>query len=76
MAVDEIRQEVVEQELEEADDDDDNGEREQRGEKRQHQNEGINSGIHHSESTAMVMTQTRTTRKTRTHDLRSSGDCS
>lgn len=43
MAVDKIRQEVVEQELEEADDDDDNGE--------QHQNEGINSGIHHSEST-------------------------
>ncbi|KAG4427979.1 hypothetical protein IFR05_016539 [Cadophora sp. M221] len=50
MAADEIMQEVVEQELEEADDDDDSGEREQRGEKRQYQDRGINTGIHHSES--------------------------
>jgi len=41
MAVDEIRQEVVQQELEEADDDDDGEKREQRGEKQQHQDGGI-----------------------------------
>jgi len=50
MAADEIRHKVVEQELEEADDDDDSGKREQRGGKRQHQDGGVNSGIHHSES--------------------------
>ncbi|KUJ06353.1 uncharacterized protein LY89DRAFT_743964 [Mollisia scopiformis] len=50
MAADEIRHKVPEQELEEADDSDDSGKREQRGEKRQHQDREINSGIHHSES--------------------------
>ena len=40
----------MEQELEEADDDDDSGKREQRGGKRQHQDGGVNSGIHYSES--------------------------
>ncbi|KAH7363929.1 hypothetical protein BKA65DRAFT_124992 [Rhexocercosporidium sp. MPI-PUGE-AT-0058] len=50
MAADEIRHKVLEQELEEADDDDNSGKREQRGEKRQHQDGGIKTGIHHSES--------------------------
>ncbi|KAH7393704.1 hypothetical protein BKA64DRAFT_644433 [Cadophora sp. MPI-SDFR-AT-0126] len=50
MAAGEISHKVLEQELEEADDDVDSGKREQRGEKRQHQDGGINSGIHHSES--------------------------
>ncbi|KAH6702756.1 hypothetical protein BKA61DRAFT_680954 [Leptodontidium sp. MPI-SDFR-AT-0119] len=49
MATDEIRHKVLEQELEEADNSDDSGEREQRGEKRQHQDKGINTSIQHSE---------------------------
>lgn len=50
MAADEIRHKVPEQELEEADDSDDSGKRGQRGEKGQHQDGGINNGIHHSET--------------------------
>ena len=52
VAVDEMRQEevVVVEEKEGGGDDDDNREREQRGGKRQHQDEGISSGIRHSES--------------------------
>ncbi|KAH6690814.1 hypothetical protein BKA61DRAFT_663374 [Leptodontidium sp. MPI-SDFR-AT-0119] len=54
IAADEIRHEVLEQDLEqdleEADDDDESEKLEQRGEKRQYQDGGIKTGIHHSES--------------------------
>ncbi|KAH6700701.1 hypothetical protein BKA61DRAFT_208150 [Leptodontidium sp. MPI-SDFR-AT-0119] len=50
IAADEIRHKVLEQELEEAGDDDESEKLEQRGEKRQHQDGGIKTGIHHSES--------------------------
>ncbi|KAK2623633.1 hypothetical protein QTJ16_006814 [Diplocarpon rosae] len=74
MAIDEIRQEVVELRLEADDDDeddeeddyhddgDDNGrEREQRGGKRQHRDGGTNSSIHRSAgSGSLAMTQTWT----------------
>ncbi|KAH6702758.1 hypothetical protein BKA61DRAFT_661179 [Leptodontidium sp. MPI-SDFR-AT-0119] len=50
IAADEVRHKVLEQELAEADDDDESEKLEQRGEKRQYQDGGIKTGIHHSES--------------------------
>jgi len=50
IAADDIRHKVLEQGLEEAGDDDESEKLEQRGEKRQHQDEGIKTDIHHSES--------------------------
>jgi len=50
MAADDIMHKVLEQELEEAGDDGESEKLEQRGEKRQHQDGGIETGIHHSES--------------------------
>ncbi|KAG9230122.1 hypothetical protein BJ875DRAFT_488286 [Amylocarpus encephaloides] len=54
MATDEIRHQVLEleleQDLEEAEDDHESEGLEQRGEKRQHQDGGIKTGIHHSEN--------------------------
>merc|ERR1712093_196095 len=49
IAADDIRHKVLEQGLEEAGDDDESEKLEQRGEKRQHQDEGIKTDIHQAQ---------------------------
>ena len=68
VAVDEMRQEVVEE-----GEDGGDGEREQRGEKRQHQDEEISSGIHHFESSGH--SHDTNGEDDGAHDLQSGEDC-